>query len=291
MSTNIKAALLIMLAMTFISCNDAIIKTMTESLGIGQVLLVRGSIACLLFIVILKIRKMPVFPRQALTRINIGRASCEMCATCCFITGLSLMPIATVSTLTWTSPILSTLLAAVILKENVIAMRWIAVFIGFIGIALVTDPFSGEFSSVMFLPLMAAAFVATRDIFTRRIPAELNSIYITLATLILVTCAGLIISMFDWRPIAFNHLVALCGSAVLLSCGFFIQINAVRMGELSFIAPFSYFGIIVAIILGIVFWQEYPTLMMLFGVVLIVISGITITLSQRKKRLRAVKIV
>ena len=286
MSTNVKAALLMMLAMTFISCNDAIIKTMTESLGIGQVLFVRGSIACMLFIGILKYRKMPVFPKQALSRINIGRASCEMCATCCFITGLSLMPIATVSTLTWTSPILSTLLAALILKENVIPLRWLAVLIGFIGIALVTNPFSGDFSSVMLLPLMAAAFVSTRDIFTRRIPAELNSIYITLATLLLVSGAGLLICLFDWRPIDIHHIFALCCSAVLLSCGFFTQITAVRMGELSFVAPFSYFGIIVALILGIIFWQEYPTLLMLGGVALIVFSGVTITLSQRKKRLR-----
>lgn len=286
MSVNIKAALLIMLAMTFISCNDAIVKTMTESLGIGQVLFVRGSIACMLFIGILKFRKMPVFPKQALTRINLGRASCEMCATLCFITGLSLMPIATVSTLTWTSPILSTLLAALILKENVVPLRWIAVMIGFIGIALVTNPFSGAFSSVMFLPLLAATFVSTRDIFTRRIPAALNSIYITLATMILVTGAGLVICIFDWRPINLKHIFALCCSAVLLSCGFFTQITAVRMGELSFIAPFSYFGIIVALILGVVFWQEYPTLLMLCGVALIVISGITITLSQRKTRFR-----
>ena len=286
MSTNIKAALLVMLAMTFISCNDAIIKTMTESLGIGQVLFIRGSIACLLFFSILKFRKMPVFPKPAFSKINLGRACCEMCATCCFITGLSLMPIATVSTLTWTSPILSTLLAALILKENVIPLRWVAVLIGFIGIALVTNPFSGNFSAIMFLPLMAAAFVSSRDIFTRRIPVELNSIYVTLATLVLVTLAGLVISIFDWRPINLYHIFALSCSSVLLSCGFFIQITAVRMGELSFVAPFSYFGIIVALILGMIFWQEYPTLLMLCGVTLIVLSGITITLSQRIKRFR-----
>ncbi len=227
-----------------------------------------------------------MFPKQALSRINLGRASCEMGATLCFITGLSLMPIATVSTLTWTSPILSTLLAALILKENVVALRWLAVIIGFTGITLVTNPFSGEFSAVIFLPLMAAAFVSTRDIFTRRIPAELNSIYITLATVMLVTFAGLVLSLFDWRPVAISNMFALGCSAILLSCGFFSQITAVRKGELSFIAPFSYFGILVALTLGIIFWQEYPTMIMLAGVALIIISGITITLSQTQKRLR-----
>ena len=275
-----------MLAMTFISCNDAIVKTMTESLGIGQVLFIRGCMASLLFIGILKYRKWPIFPKQAFSKINLGRASCEMCATLCFITGLSLMPIATVSTLTWTSPILSTLLAALILKENVVPLRWLAVLIGFIGITLVTNPFSGQFESIMFLPLMAAGFVSTRDIFTRRIPAELNSIYITLATVMLVTCGGLVLSIFDWRPVALSNVFALACSSVLLSCGFFSQVTAMRKGELSFIAPFSYFGIVVALVLGIIFWQEYPTLIMLGGVALIIGSGIIISLSQNKKRFR-----
>ena len=80
--------------------------------------------------------------------------------------------------------------------------------------------------------------------------------------------------------------MALAVSAVLLSCGFFSQVTAMRMGELSFIAPFSYFGIIVAIMLGVIFWQEYPTLLMLAGVTLIIVSGVIITLSQRARRLR-----
>ena len=286
MSNNLKAALLIMLAMTFISSNDAIMKTMTESLGIGQVLFIRGCFACLFFICILKLKKQPVFPKLAFSKINLGRGACEMCATLCFITGLSLLPIATVSTLAWTAPILSTLLAALILKENVIAQRWIAVFIGFAGITLVTNPFAGEFNPVMILPLMTAAFVATRDIFTRKIPAELSSIHITLATVMLVTVAGLLLSFFDWREVEFSDVMALAASAILLSCGFFIQVTAMRMGELSFIAPFAYFGIIVALILGVIFWHEYPTWLMLAGVTLIIISGVIITLSRRSKRLR-----
>ena len=275
-----------MLAMTCISCNDAIVKTMTQSLSIGQVLFIRGSMACLLFISILKFKKLPIIPKIALSKVNLGRAGCEMCATLCFVTGLSLMPIAIVSTLTWTAPILSTFLAALVLKENVVPMRWLAVLIGFIGITLVTNPFSGGFNMIYILPLMAAGFVATRDLFTRRIPQELNSIYITLATLIFVTCAGIILCFFDWREIEMSNVLALSCSAVLLSCGFFTQITAVRMGELSFISPFSYFGIIIALILGIIFWQEYPTSIMLAGVALIIVSGVTITLSQSKKRFR-----
>lgn len=284
MPHNVKAALLVMLAMTLISCNDAIIKTMTESLGIGQVLFVRGSIACLLFVSILKYRNMPLIPKLALSRVNLSRASCETAATVCFITALSLLPIATASTLVWTAPILSTLLAALVLKENVVPLRWLAVLMGFMGITLVTDPFGGEFTPAMLLPLLAAVCISTRDIFTRRIPAELDSIYITFATIVMVTLAGLVISLFDWRALDGGHFLALACSAVLLSSGFFCQITAVRMGELSFIAPFSYFGILVALTLGILFWQEYPTATMLGGVALIIVSGITITLSQRRPR-------
>ena len=58
---------------------------------------------------------------------------------------------------------------------------------------------------------MTAAFVATRDIFTRKIPAELSSIHITLATVMLVTLAGLLLSFFDWREVEFSNVMGISG--------------------------------------------------------------------------------
>lgn len=267
---NARAAGLIVLAMAMISSNDAIVKTTSEALGIGQILFVRGAIACCILGAIITLRGLPLLPRAAFARVNALRAGLETAATLCFITGLSLLPIATASTLVWTAPLLLTLLAALVLKERVSTGRWIAVGVGFAGMLLVTQPFGGGFSRAMLLPLLAAGFVAARDVVTRRIDSGLHTLYITLATMLLVTLAGLALSVFDWRPIRAGHLVMLTASACLLIGGFLSQVSAIRSGELSFVSPFAFSGIVVALILGIIFWRDIPTASMLAGIGLII---------------------
>ena len=132
----------------------------------------------------------------------------------------------------------------------------------------------------MLLPLLAALFVASRDIVTRHIDRDLHSFYITLATLAMVTLTGFLIALFDWRPLHTQHILMLAASAFLLTGGFFSQVSAFRMGELSFISPFAFVGIIVALILGYVFWNDVPTPAMLMGIGLIIASCIYIARSS-----------
>ena len=270
MSNNVKAATLIVLAMTMISSNDAIIKTVSENLSIGQILFLRGVMACLMLGIIIKLSGRSLFPRIIFSRVNLLRASLETAATLCFVTGLSLLPIATASTLVWTAPLLLTLLASVFLKERVVPVRWVAVAMGFSGMLLVTQPFGAQFSTAMILPLVAALFVAARDVVTRRIDPGLHSSYITFTTLILVTLTGAILAGFNWKPIRSEYVLMLAASALLLTGGFFLQVTAIRMGELSFVSPFAFSGIVVAIILGYTFWNDVPTPLMFTGIALIV---------------------
>ena len=269
-----------MLGMTLLSSNDVFMKLSSEHLGIGQLLFIRGSLAVAIFSLAMRVTGKPIIAKVAFSKWILLRAFCECGATLCFITGLSLLPIATASTLVWTSPIFLTIAATLILKEHVAAVRWLAIFVGFIGVMLVANPASVDFSLAMLLPLAAAIFIAARDLVTRKLDPSLHSLYVTWTTLVVVTMAGLLISFLDWRPIALTQILWLCASAVLISSAFFVQISAVRLGELSFIAPFSYTGILIAVFYGFVVWEELPGTAMIFGIILIVLSGLYILSHQ-----------
>ena len=90
--------------------------------------------------------------------------------------------------------------------------------------------------------------------------------------------------MADWRPIHLTRAGWLCLSALLLGGGFLFQIRGMRLGELSFIAPFSYVGILASVFYGFVIWDELPSLSAFAGILLIIGSGIFI-LGKRPKRL------
>ncbi len=280
---NVFAALLVMIGMTMISSNDSIMKLSGAEMSVGQMLFVRGFFAVILFSIYIKITGRPLLPRLALNRWSWARAACECAATVCFITSLTLLPIAIASTLVWITPLLLTIAAAVILKEQVSIRRWLAVVVGFGGVLLVTNPFGESFSLAMLLPLCSAVFVSMRDLCTRKVDAKLDSLHVLLVTLFIVTIVGYLMTWNDWRDVSIPRASWLALAAVLLGTGFLLQIKAVRMGELSFIAPFSYTGILVAVFWGFAIWNELPSIYAFAGMGLIVGSGIYLLRGPRKQ--------
>lgn len=274
-----------------IASNDVILKLSTESLGIGQILFIRGCFAAAFFMLIIRLTGKPMINSGSVDRWSVLRACCECLATFCFIISLSALPIAIASTLTWTSPILLTIVSAVFLKERVSIGRWLAVFVGFVGVMFVTNPFGDSFSPIMVLPLVAACFVVMRDLLTKRVSNEIHSVYVVLITLALVAVVGGLTSGLNWQPVKFNHITWLSLSACLLSTGFFCQIKAVRMGELSYIAPFLFTSILVAVMWGYLVWGDIPSATMIVGIALIIIAGIYMLSGQvmTKRRLRTMQ--
>ncbi|MEM7564597.1 MAG: EamA family transporter, partial [Pseudomonadota bacterium] len=149
---NLKAALLVTIAMTMITTNDAIVKHITEVFSIGQIIFLRGAVICIIFALVMKARKQTVFNRASLHRWNLLRGLFELCATLLFLTGLSLLPIAVASTLGFSSPIFLALLAGLLLKEKVGRDRWVVILVGFGGVMLITNPFSSDASWAVIFP-------------------------------------------------------------------------------------------------------------------------------------------
>ena len=284
---NLKAALFVVIAMSMITTNDAIVKHITEVFNVGQIMFLRGALICIIFACIMRWRRQPVFNRQTLHRWNLLRALFELGATLSFLTGLSLLPIAVASTLGFASPIFLALLAALLLKENVGLDRWLVILVGFGGVMLITNPFAESASWAVIFPIICAFFVALRDIAIRYVPHHIPSSQVAFTNAWVVMCGGGIYSLFQgWgeaEPIWYLWFFGLAGA---LYCGYLFLIIGSRLGELSFISPFKYISIIIAIIYGYLIWGDKPSLSMLGGALVIVISGI-ILLSTEKKRTRA----
>ncbi len=76
--------------------------------------------------------------------------------------------------------------------------------------------------------------------------------------------------MVSWHPLSTGAVTKLAFAAVLLVGGFYCMIKAVRIGELSFVAPFTFSAILMALALGYFVWGDVPTPTMLAGVALII---------------------
>ena len=284
---NLKAALLVVVAMSLITTNDAIVKHITEVFNVGQIIFLRGALICIIFAAYMRLRGQAVFQRRSLHRWNLLRALFELCATLLFMTGLSLLPIAVASTLGFSSPIFLALLAGLILKERVGIERWLVILAGFGGVLLITNPFAASASWAVVFPICCAFFVALRDLAIRFVPGDLPSSQVAFTNAWVVMLGGGLFSLYQgWGEADLTWYLWFIALATALYTGYLCLIIGSRIGELSFISPFKYVSIILALAFGYLIWDDQPTLTMLAGAGIIVVSGVLL-LSGEKRRARA----
>ncbi|MDH3763895.1 MAG: DMT family transporter [Gammaproteobacteria bacterium] len=282
---NLKGALFVVIAMSMITTNDAIIKHITQVFNVGQIMFLRGALICGIFAIVMLIRRQPVFNRHSLHRWNLLRGLFELGATLSFLTGLSLLPIAVASTLGFASPIFLALLAVVLLREKVGLDRWLVILIGFGGVLLITNPFAESASWAVIFPIICAIFVAFRDIAIRYVPDNIPSSQVAFTNAWIVALGGGIYSLFQgWGEADLVWYLWFIGLAGVLYCGYLFFIMGSRLGELSFISPFRYISIIIAIGYGYLLWGDQPTLTMLAGAIIIVLSGIMLVSTERRRK-------
>jgi drug/metabolite transporter (DMT)-like permease len=220
-------------------------------------------------------------------RLGLARGVVLTFAQFSFYMSLGLLTFATASTITYANALFAVALAVPLLGEKVGWIRWSAVLIGFAGVVWIVRPGSDTFSYAALLPLGAAACYALVGVTTRMMdddaPTPLINLYSSIVALfgaiLLAFLTGGFSSIEQASDMGFIALMgALGGTAVLL------LIMAYRTAEQSNLAPFNYFGIPLAFVLGWLFFDEAPWGELFPGALLILVSGLLII--WREKQLK-----
>ena len=209
--------------------------------------------------------------------IQLARSIFLFLSTILFFYAISVISLAEALTLAFVSPLIVTLLSAILLKEQVGYRRWTAVIIGFIGAIIVIRPGFNEISLATFAGLGTGIAYAFYVITTRK----LSSIDSPLLTLIFTGLSGaIIISIivpFVWITPNYTQWLFLIGLAAVGTLGHFFLILSLSFAEASKLAPFAYFEIVTNIIIGYYFFGDLPDRWIWIGLIIIVSSGVYIT--------------
>lgn len=276
LSTNLKSALIMVAAMSIFATGDTITKYVSASISVAQIMFVRGVLATSLIFLIAwwqgQLRDLSIVRHPAV----LARACCELGATTSFLTALSHMPLANVSAVLQALPLGVTMGAALFMGEKVRWRRWLAIAIGFSGVLIIVRPGFEGFNAYALLAMVSVVFSAARDLVTQRIPRHAPTMLVSGVTSLFVSIAGLalILPFGGWKPIGFTTGSLLVCAAFVLMAGYNAIIMATRMGDVSFVAPFRYTSLIVAMALGYLVFSEVPDLPMIIGSITIVGSGL-----------------
>ncbi|MES2195728.1 MAG: DMT family transporter [Pseudomonadota bacterium] len=276
LSPNLRGSLLMAAAMAGFTMNDAITKAVSSEMNFGEIMLVRGVVAIAL-IATLAWHQGALRPLRTLVMKPVAlRVAGEVLGTVTFLAAIVHLPLANTAAIFQALPLAVTLGAALMFGEPVGWRRWLAIMAGFIGVLIIVRPGVEGFNQFTLFALVSVFFCAVRDLATRRIPAQVPSLFITLVTTVTVTIAGaaIIVPLGGWTPPSSRALGLLTLAAVLLLIGYQCVIMALRSGDISAVAPFRYSALLWAMLLGYLVFGDVPDAMMVTGASIIVLSGL-----------------
>ena len=286
MSLNLKAAVLTVLVSLLYTLNDAIMKFVMVELPTFQAVMFRGFIVLpLLFFLAWRMQFLTWQLPPKSWRMSWARGIAEIVLTYFILQAFRHMYLSDVIAILQATPLMLTIVAALLFAERVSLKRWGAVVLGFTGVLIIIQPGTAAFDWASLYALGAVASLTCREIITRHLPEKTPDLFPAIITSILVLVFAMAVTPFEnWGTLTPQLMLYLAAAALFMTGATYFAITMMRLGDVSFTAPFRYSGIIWSVILGILFFQEWPGLATWTGAGILVISGLMLIKEEQTNK-------
>lgn len=196
-----------------------------------------------------------------------------MCSVSAFFS-LLFMPVGEFTAIIMITPLVITVIGALLLRETVSWLRWLCVVSGFVGCLVVIRPGSETFNWAMLLPLLLVAANTGYQILTSHLtktedPGTLH-FYTGLVGLLLST----LLLPFVWQSLSVNVWLMLLLVSVFSTLGHFVLILAYARAPVVVLTPYLYLQVGFAALGGWLVFSHVPDAWSLSGIALITASGV-----------------
>ena len=254
---------------------DVCVKLATQSVPIGELVLLRGIVSTLLMLLLAIRTGALVHARRALTGVMTARTTCDIAATHLFFTAISMMPIADATAIGQFTPLAVTAAAAILLGERVGWRRWLATLVGLVGVLIIVRPGSSSFDWAALLVIGCVLSVAVRDVLTRQIADDIPVPIVALITLGAVTVSGLARGLAEaWVWPDLTGWLLIVAAAVANCGGYYCIVIAMRNGDIAVVSPFRYTAILFAVLMGYIVFGETPDALTFLGIAIVIGAGL-----------------
>ena len=272
-------------SMAFFAVEDSLIKFVTSTIPIGQILIMFGLGGALIFLLVAHFKNEKIMLRDMLLLPMYVRALFEIIGRLFYVLAISLIPLSTATVIIQATPIVVVAGAAIIFGEKVGWRRWTAILLGLFGVIVIIQPTAESFSFLSILALIGMIGFAGRDLASRSAPENLSVFILGLHGFIALAFSGLIYTIWDdanFVMIDIDTIGFMVGAVVFGVAAYSCLMKAMRTGEVSAVTPFRYTRLIFGVSLGVFFFNESLNYSTVLGTILIVISGLFI-LSRNKR--------
>ncbi|MBL4841647.1 MULTISPECIES: DMT family transporter [Thalassospira] len=224
-------------------------------------------------------------------KLHFIRAVIGLAGMLCLFSALAIAPAAQVIAINFTVPILTTILAALILHETVRARRWTAVALGFIGAMIIVRPIGQTLETGAILALLATLFTAFAVTTVKMLSRSESANAIVTWMGMIMTPLSLIPALFFWQNPTWEQLGVLLAIAVLATAGQQLFVRANRTADQSYVMAFDFLRLPFVAALAFIMFGETVDFWTWAGASLIIGSTLYIArreavLARKEKRRR-----
>jgi len=281
---NRTASLLMMGSMAAFTVNDTMMKALGDSLPLFQAIFLRGVLASLILAgLCVALGSFKIGIARGDWRAVAWRTVSEIGAAYFFISALFNMPIANATAILQALPLTVTLAGALFLGESIGWRRLTAIMVGFVGVLLIVRPGMDGFNQYSLYCLATVACVTVRDIATRKLTPQTDSMVVTLFSSVNVMAfAGVMSTAETWAAVTPLVALTLVACAISILLAYLFSVMVMRVGDLAFVAPFRYTALLFALILGYLAFGDWPDVLTLIGAAILVATGLFTFFRERR---------
>ena len=262
--------------------NDVIMKFTGANLGVAQVVFLRFLFATLTMVPVMAAGGKESFATDRVP-LHIARSALLAGGIFLYVKGLTIAPIAVVTTLNFTIPLFTLVLARVFLKEKVDATRWIGTLVGFAGVMVVMQPGGAVFNPMWLVVLLSATMFASLDVLNKVFVGKESFWAMIFYTALFTTLIVAYPALTSWVPpttLQYGLMAVLgAGANGLLYC----LLKSFSMVDASALAPFRYTELILSATVGFLLFGEVPASSTLLGALIIVPSTLYVVWKENQK--------
>ena len=294
-----RGILYILGAMIIFSIQDVIVKQLGSSFPANQILFLRSLFALPMLIAAMYHKTGRLWFSGEQFWFQLLRAVMAYFAYLTYYLSLSALPLAETTAIFFSSPLIVLLISVLFFGQRIGRSRILTVLIGFVGIFVIIRPGVGLVDPAVILPVISAASYAGLVVTTRYIKSSSYDMsgYTILLYIVLSLVSAPLLNQFagvsshpsiefltrPWvwpTPAQFGLFVLI---AATFLTGFIMITEAYHMADPTAITPFEYFMIPISMVWGILIFGEWPDMLSVVGIGLIVVSGLLIWRQGKNK--------
>jgi drug/metabolite transporter (DMT)-like permease len=286
LSTVARGCLLMLVATFMFACMHAAIRYTTQQLPAVEVAFFRNLFGLFVIAPLLVRYGLGVFHTNRLG-LHVLRAVLNVFSMLAFFVGLSMTPIARATALSFTAPLFTALLSALILHEVFRWRRWTAIVCGFVGALVILRPGIQVMDLGALLVIASSLLWSMAMIDIKLLGQTESSLTITAYVTVLLIPMTLLPAVFVWQMPGLDMWGWLVFIGVIGTLGQIAVTEALKLADITVLMPFDFLKLVWATLLGMVLFAEMPDLLTYVGAA--IVFGSSMYIAWREAKLRKAK--